>query len=211
MALAEVRLHIAGGEATLEAHGEFDVATVRTLADALREACAAGLNVRLDLAAVSFLDVCCLRDVLDARDRLARNGCCIRIVNAGWMARRLFELTHTADLLAHGTATDAGLAVRTYSSDEAERFECAAVDARLADRNAWASGFAARLPRMRGEMAELPVAVADVEEQTAAALDSRTLSVPDRAVELRPGAASARRVAAAEREMAQRHGAQPNR
>lgn len=206
MALAEVRLGAAAGEATIEAHGEFDIANAATLADALREACAAGLDVRLDLADVPFLDVCCLRDVMAARQRLAIRGSRIRIVNAARTVRRLLEAIDAGELLAHDPATTAASDVRGYTEDSAAPIKATDDgDHRLADLKARASDLAVRLPRMRGELAQLAGSVAAVEEQIATTMDSRAQTAPHRAIKLHSVADCARRVAAAERELAARY------
>jgi anti-anti-sigma regulatory factor len=80
-AAVEVRT-IAGGF-TLVLHGEFDVATVDVLADALRNAYdLRPAHVTVDLCDAVFFGLGALDQVLDADAKLAARGCTVEVVNA---------------------------------------------------------------------------------------------------------------------------------
>src|SRR4051812_50120778 len=60
--LATAYLEVLGpDEVVIRAHGDFDLATSRTLATALEDAAGSGCDVVLDLERATFLDVYCLR------------------------------------------------------------------------------------------------------------------------------------------------------
>jgi anti-sigma B factor antagonist len=97
---ASLDLRVEGNLAVLAAHGEFDIVTAGSLADALRDACAAGLSVVLDLREVSFLDASALRCFASARGQFAESGCSLTVVNVPRLVARMFELTGLSDLIA---------------------------------------------------------------------------------------------------------------
>jgi len=84
----------------IRAHGEFDLATSRTLAMALEDAAGSGCDVVLDLEAATFLDVYCLRLVLITQEVVANRGHTVVVVNAPAVFLRLVDLLDIPDLIA---------------------------------------------------------------------------------------------------------------
>ena len=84
----------------IRAHGEFDLATSRTLAMALEDAAGSGCDVVLDLEAATFLDVYCLRLVLITQEVMANRGHTVVVVNAPAVFLRLVNLLDIPDLIA---------------------------------------------------------------------------------------------------------------
>lgn len=84
----------------IRAHGEFDVATSRTLADALEDAARSGRDLVLDLESATFLDVFCLRLVLATQQRLSADGLTVVVTNPPAVVRRLVDVLHIPDLIA---------------------------------------------------------------------------------------------------------------
>ena len=84
----------------IRAHGDFDVATSRTLARALEDAADSGRDIVLDLADATFLDVFCLRMVLAMDGRLRAAGRTVIVTNAPPVVQRLVDALHIPDILA---------------------------------------------------------------------------------------------------------------
>jgi len=100
-ATATARLEVVGDHVVvIRAHGEFDLATSRTLGAALEDAGIGSRNVVLDLAGATFLDVHCLSLLLDAQRRLREAGRSVVVVNAPPIVQRLVEVLRIPDLIA---------------------------------------------------------------------------------------------------------------
>ena len=84
----------------IRASGEFDLATARTLAQALEDAAGSGCDVVLDLAEANFVDVYCLRLVQTTREVVAARGHTIVVVNAPPVFQRLVDALEIPDLIA---------------------------------------------------------------------------------------------------------------
>jgi anti-anti-sigma factor len=84
----------------IRACGDFDLATSRTLADALENAADGTRDLVLDLAKASFVDVYCLRMVLATQDELAARGRTVVVVNAPPLFQRLVDVLEIPDLIA---------------------------------------------------------------------------------------------------------------
>jgi anti-anti-sigma factor len=84
----------------IRASGDFDLATSRTLADALEDAADGSRDLVLDLADATFVDVYCLRMVLVTQEVLAADGRTVIVVNAPPVFQRLVGVLEIPDLLA---------------------------------------------------------------------------------------------------------------
>lgn len=84
----------------IEAHGDFDLATSRTLADALEDAAGSGRDIVLDLKSAAFLDIFCLRLVLATQSRLHAAGRTVVVTNAPPIVQRLVDVLNIPDLIA---------------------------------------------------------------------------------------------------------------
>jgi anti-anti-sigma factor len=82
-----------GGVATVIASGEFDVATCGALAEALAVACAARVDVVVDLTGVTFMDGAGLRQVEQAAKAQQLAGRSLRVANP---RRAVVRLLHAA-------------------------------------------------------------------------------------------------------------------
>lgn len=69
-----------GGAVTVVPHGEFDIATVDLLGEALRGVGTTASRVVVDLRDVDFLGLAALDVLLDAHRRLANQGCILVMV-----------------------------------------------------------------------------------------------------------------------------------
>ena len=99
--LATARLEALGPDVVvIRAHGDFDLATSRTLATALEDAAGSGCDVVLDLEAATFVDVYCLRLVLQTQEVLANRGRSVVVVNAPPVFQRLVDVLAIPDLIA---------------------------------------------------------------------------------------------------------------
>ena len=97
---ANAQLEMAGDQVVvIRAQGDFDLATSRTLADALQDAADSRCDVVLDLAAASFVDVYCLRLLLATQELLAGRGHVVVVVNAPPIFQRLVEVLEIPDLI----------------------------------------------------------------------------------------------------------------
>ncbi len=90
MSQSEELLEISATPTGIVASGEIDAHTAPTLADAIS---AAGNDVRLDLAAVEFVDSSGLRVLIEAHQRLADRGGGLHIVAVSDPVRRLVEIS----------------------------------------------------------------------------------------------------------------------
>ena len=85
---------------TIALEGEFDLANTAHL----RETILGGLNempaptLVVDCSGVTFLDSSALRALLEVRSHLAKRGVELVITEASEPARRVLEITHTAEL-----------------------------------------------------------------------------------------------------------------
>jgi anti-anti-sigma factor len=84
----------------IRAHGEFDLATSRTLSSALEDAAGSDRDIVLDLGSATFLDVYCLRLVLTTQSRLSAAGRTVVVTNAPPVVQRLVDVLHIPDLVA---------------------------------------------------------------------------------------------------------------
>ena len=99
--LATARLEVLRPDVVvIRAHGEFDLATSRTLATALEDAAGSGCDVVVDLEHATFVDVYCLRLVLLTQEVVARRGHTVVVVNAPPVFQRLVNLLEIPDLIA---------------------------------------------------------------------------------------------------------------
>jgi len=99
--MASAHLQAVGDQVVvIRAEGDFDLATSRTLANALEDAAASGRDIVLDLASAAFLDVFCLRLVLATQSRLRDAGRTVVVTNAPPVVQRLVDVLHISDLMA---------------------------------------------------------------------------------------------------------------
>lgn len=84
----------------IRAQGEFDLATARTLAEALEDAAGSGCDVVVDLAEATFVDVYCLRLVLITQEVVANRGHTVIVINAPAVFQRLVDALAIPDLIA---------------------------------------------------------------------------------------------------------------
>ncbi len=91
--LASADVEVAGGIARISVTGEFDFFTVQILADSLDDVCSRGLQVELDMSAVSFMAASALGIIVNAHRTLTANGCKIEIVRPADAVKRLLRLT----------------------------------------------------------------------------------------------------------------------
>jgi anti-sigma B factor antagonist len=88
------------GVTVLTVSGELDMASSPELDHAIEQLePAPGQSIVLDLAKLEFMDVTGLRVVLGARERAARLGARLRLVNVRGEVRRLFTVTGATELL----------------------------------------------------------------------------------------------------------------
>lgn len=98
---ATAHLEVLGPEAVaIRAHGDFDLATSRTLAAALEDAAGSGRDVVVDLDGATFVDVYCLRLVLMTQEVVANGGHTVVVVNAPPVFQRLVDVLEIPDLVA---------------------------------------------------------------------------------------------------------------
>ena len=90
-------IHHDGSAIRLE--GELDLATAGELESLLARFCAQRERVAVDLSDLTFIDSTGLAVLLNARKRADGNGCAVTLVNVPEVARRVFDLTGTADYL----------------------------------------------------------------------------------------------------------------
>ena len=98
---ASARLQAVGDRVVvIRAEGDFDLATSRTLAAALEDATSSGRDIVLDLAGSAFLDISCLRLVLDTQSRLRAAGRTVVMTNPPPVVQRLVDILQISDLIA---------------------------------------------------------------------------------------------------------------
>ena len=85
----------------LRLRGELDIVTTPVFADALSEA---NREVVVDFAGVTFLDASGLGALARASERAEQHGDGVIVINAGPLARRMFELTELDYLLSGSEA-----------------------------------------------------------------------------------------------------------
>ena len=88
------------GGSLVELTGELDLSSASELATHLNRLGRPGEIVRLDLAALGFMDLAGLHVMLDARFAAHMGGWELRVRAPGRDVTRLCELTHTQHLLA---------------------------------------------------------------------------------------------------------------
>ncbi|WP_081425473.1 STAS domain-containing protein [Conexibacter woesei] len=89
-------LHAAklGGTYRMRLRGEFDLAAVETVEDALARAFDGDTQLlEIDLGQLTFLDSSGLRTILEARDRAASSGVRLRLVRGIEPVQRVFAIT----------------------------------------------------------------------------------------------------------------------
>lgn len=84
----------------IRAEGDFDLATSRTLAQALEDAADSGRDIVLDLTNAAFLDIYCLRLILTTQSQLRAAGRSVVVTNPPAVVRRLVDVLHISDLIA---------------------------------------------------------------------------------------------------------------
>lgn len=97
---ASVGSNFRHGAVLVRAAGDFDVATLPILAQALARASTAALDVQLDLSGVTFFDAASLGVLVGARRSLAEDGRTFTIVNPTHGLTRLLKITELESLLA---------------------------------------------------------------------------------------------------------------
>jgi anti-anti-sigma factor len=86
--------------------GEFDIATIDVLADALQTACdGSSRHVTVDLGEVRFFSLAALDLVLDAHRRLEGGGCTLNIIRPNPSVDKLMSLLDLAFLAAPVSVT----------------------------------------------------------------------------------------------------------
>jgi len=80
--------------------GELDAASAVELADRIEAARAAGADIALDLADVTFMDSSGLRSLIEVQRRSESEGFEFCVAEASEAVRRVFDLTGTSSLLA---------------------------------------------------------------------------------------------------------------
>jgi anti-sigma B factor antagonist len=99
----DVQTSYAGDAATVVVRGEIDLATSTTLNRALDEVLdrvPAPVRVRIDLAAVEYMDTTGIAVLLKARRRALEQSCRFTVISTSRALTRLFEITGLAGLLA---------------------------------------------------------------------------------------------------------------
>lgn len=96
---AHARMSIDGGTAVVDVSGEIDLSTGDLLASVLLDACAAGLDIVIDLSEVEFMDAVGLRLIERAQRTVQLSGRTLRIVHPRAPVRRLFIAARRDDLL----------------------------------------------------------------------------------------------------------------
>ena len=83
--------------------GEIDLSSIATLEHAVIDALSTRPGrIVIDLVGVEFIDSSGLRTLIVAQERAHANGQSLNLRNVGPQARRLFELTGTADAFVTG-------------------------------------------------------------------------------------------------------------
>lgn len=116
-----LRVELARSEAEVEVRlaGELDMSSADAAAQEILRRCEPGVDLRLDLSGVTFLDVTGLHAVRDARREAERRGVHVALGRPHRVVRRLVELTEShADL---GLGPDAGAPAALALPDAALR------------------------------------------------------------------------------------------
>lgn len=95
-----VTVDLDAGRLILRTVGEFDLASARLLADALRDACSRRVDVVIDLGEVVFLDAFCFGMIIDTADALQRASRRLHVINVPRGVKRMAQALHRDDLLA---------------------------------------------------------------------------------------------------------------
>jgi anti-sigma B factor antagonist len=98
------------GVSLLLLRGELDLASAAGLRSRVEAAAASGLII--DLREVTFIDSSALRELLNAREELARHGSRLVLSGVPASVRRLLDMTGTADLFE--TAETRAEAIRRF-------------------------------------------------------------------------------------------------
>jgi anti-anti-sigma factor len=96
---ASVGAHLRTGAVLVRAAGEFDVATLPILEQALARATTSAMDVQLDLSGVTFFDAASLGVLVVTRRTLAEDGRMFTIVNPAHTVTRLLRITELEGLL----------------------------------------------------------------------------------------------------------------
>src|SRR4051794_40203188 len=99
----DVHTTYVGDTATVAVAGEVDLATSTTLnreLDAVLDRVPAPGRLRIDLAAVGYMDTTGVAVLLKGRRRALEQGCAFTVISASPALARLFEITGLAMLLA---------------------------------------------------------------------------------------------------------------
>jgi anti-anti-sigma factor len=101
-----IRTAHAGDTTTVVLEGEIDLATSTRLnreLDAVLDRVPPPMRLRVDLAAVGFMDTTGVAVLLKARRRALESGCRFAVSSTSPAIARLFEITGLAGLLTDGT------------------------------------------------------------------------------------------------------------
>lgn len=86
--------------ARLHLQGELDMASAPLLAEQFEQACANTPSlILIDVTDLDYCDSSGIRALLSAAERCHQDGITFRVVGARGTIRRVFELTHTVELL----------------------------------------------------------------------------------------------------------------
>jgi anti-anti-sigma factor len=96
---ASVGSYLSSTGVLVRAAGDFDVATLPILEQAIARARTAALDVQLDLSGVTFFDAASLGVLVRARRSLAQDGRAFTIVNPARTVTRLLKITELEGLL----------------------------------------------------------------------------------------------------------------
>jgi anti-anti-sigma factor len=99
----DVRTSYEGDTATVVVAGEIDLATSTRLnreLDAVLDRAPAPVRLRIDLAAVAYMDTTGVAVLLKARRRALEQGCRFTVISTSLALTRLFEITGLAGLLS---------------------------------------------------------------------------------------------------------------
>jgi anti-anti-sigma factor len=96
------QVQILGRTAMVKAQGDFDLATVHVLSDAVQKACATGQDVLVDVAEVAFMDCCSFHCLAEADRMLRLRERSLRVFHVRPIVRRLAAATGFEYLLLPG-------------------------------------------------------------------------------------------------------------
>lgn len=95
-----------GARVALTLAGEIDFGNVARLRSALLDAAQAGVDIDVDMEAVSFIDSTALGLLVQTQKRVAEGGRRLVLTGLNPRVRRVFELTGLTDLFELGDASD---------------------------------------------------------------------------------------------------------